>query len=59
MRKLGVTGSFASAGFTGLLVDLLNEGVFKSLADVQCFDREARHRYVRIRTMLKSAFALR
>ena len=41
MRKLGVTGSFASGGITGLLVDLLNEGVFKSLADVQCFDREA------------------
>lgn len=41
MRKRGVTGSFASGGITGLLVDLLNEGLFTSLADVQCFDREA------------------
>lgn len=41
MREKGITGSFASGGITGLLVDLHEEGLFRSLLDVQCFDREA------------------
>ncbi|HZK29165.1 MAG TPA: citrate lyase subunit alpha [Clostridia bacterium] len=41
MRDRGITGSFASGGITGLLVDLFHQGLFESLVDVQCFDREA------------------
>ncbi|NLB50253.1 MAG: citrate lyase subunit alpha [Clostridiaceae bacterium] len=41
MRREGITGSFASGGITGMLVDLFEEGLFRSLLDVQCFDREA------------------
>ncbi len=41
MRERGITGRFASGGITGLLVDLMKEGLFETLLDVQCFDREA------------------
>ncbi len=41
MRAKGITGRFASGGITGLLVQLLREGLFEVLLDVQCFDREA------------------
>ncbi len=41
MRREGISGSFASGGITGLLVDLFREGLFQSLIDVQCFDRQA------------------
>jgi len=41
MRRKGVVGSFASGGVTGLLVEMLEEGLFKTLLDVQCFDLEA------------------
>ncbi len=41
MREKGLAGRFASGGITGLLVDLLKEGLFETLLDVQCFDREA------------------
>ena len=41
MRKEGITGSFAAGGITGYLVDMLEEGLFKSLLDVQCFDLKA------------------
>ncbi len=41
MRERGVTGRFASGGITGPLVRLLHEGLFETLLDVQCFDREA------------------
>ncbi|SNT14110.1 citrate lyase subunit alpha / citrate CoA-transferase [Anaerovirgula multivorans] len=41
MRQEGITGSFAAGGITGYLVDMLEEGLFKSLLDVQCFDLKA------------------
>ncbi|MGI6157315.1 MAG: citrate lyase subunit alpha [Saccharofermentanales bacterium] len=41
MRQGHITGSFASGGITGLLVDLFKEGLFETLLDVQCFDRDA------------------
>ena len=41
MRKLGVKGSFGLGGITGYLVDMLEEGFFESLLDVQCFDLKA------------------
>lgn len=41
MRREGVVGSFASGGVTGQLVEMLEEGLFKTLLDVQCFDLKA------------------
>ena len=41
MQREGVTGSFASGGVTGHLVEMLEEGLFKALFDVQCFDLRA------------------
>lgn len=41
MKSLGVKGSFGLGGITGYLVDMLEEGYFKSLMDVQCFDLKA------------------
>ena len=41
MLKENIHGSFASGGITGYLVDMLNEGCFESLMDVQCFDLKA------------------
>ena len=41
MVKEGVHGSFGLGGITGYLVDMLNEGCFESLMDVQCFDLKA------------------
>ncbi|NLA71830.1 MAG: citrate lyase subunit alpha [Clostridiaceae bacterium] len=41
MRGRGIRGSFASGGITGMLVDLFQEGLFETLIDVQCFDRDA------------------
>lgn len=41
MRREGITGSFASGGITGYLVEMLEEGLFRSLLDVQCFDLQA------------------
>jgi citrate lyase subunit alpha/citrate CoA-transferase len=41
MKRLGVTGSFGLGGITGYMVDMLEEGYFKSLLDVQCFDLRA------------------
>lgn len=38
MLREKIRGSFASGGVTGYLVDMLNEGCFTSLMDVQCFD---------------------
>lgn len=36
-----IKGSFASGGITGYLTDMLEEGLFDSLFDVQCFDLKA------------------
>ncbi len=41
MKRLGITGSFGLGGITGYLVDMLEEGYFTSLMDVQCFDLKA------------------
>ena len=41
MKDLGITGSFGLGGITGYLVDMLKEGYFKRLMDVQCFDLQA------------------
>ena len=41
MLREKIRGSFASGGITGYLVDMLNEGCFTSLMDVQCFDLKA------------------
>ncbi len=41
MRRLGITGSFGLGGITGYMVDMLEEGYFRSLMDVQCFDLRA------------------
>ena len=41
MRDQSIRGSFASGGVTGYLVDMLEEGLFHALMDVQCFDLRA------------------
>lgn len=45
MRQKGIKGSFASGGITGYMVDMLEEGLFRSLLDVQCFDLSAIESY--------------
>ena len=47
MRERRVQGSFASGGITGYIVDMLDEGLFRSLFDVQCFDLKAVDSYRR------------
>ena len=47
MRRRGVVGSFASGGITGQHVAMLEEGLFRTLLDVQCFDLEAVRSYAR------------
>lgn len=41
MIEKEIKGSFASGGITGYLVDMLEEGLFETLFDVQCFDLKA------------------
>jgi citrate lyase subunit alpha/citrate CoA-transferase len=41
MKAAGIRGSFISGGITGQSVDMLREGLFESLLDVQSFDLEA------------------
>lgn len=41
MIENDIRGSFASGGITGYLVDMLEEGLFEALFDVQCFDLKA------------------
>jgi citrate lyase subunit alpha / citrate CoA-transferase len=45
MKEKGITGSFAAGGITGYIVDMLEEGLFKALLDVQCFDLRAVQSY--------------
>jgi citrate lyase subunit alpha / citrate CoA-transferase len=47
MHQKKVQGSFASGGTTGYLVQMLQEGLFRSLLDVQCFDLRAVESYRR------------
>jgi citrate lyase subunit alpha/citrate CoA-transferase len=54
MKALGVKGSFGCGGITSYFVDMLEEGCFETLFDVQCFDiravqsigRNPRHREI-------------
>ena len=41
MKQQNIHVSYAQGGITGLLVDMLNEGLFRALLDVQCFDLKA------------------
>lgn len=41
MVKKGIKGSFALGGITGYIVDMMNEGCFERIVDVQCFDQRA------------------
>lgn len=41
MLKEKIQGSFGLGGITGYMVDMLEEGCFESLLDVQCFDLRA------------------
>ena len=41
MLKEGIQGSFGMGGITGYMVDMLREGCFRNLMDVQCFDLKA------------------
>ena len=45
MREKNITGSFAAGGVTGYIVDMLEEGLFKNIFDVQCFDLKAVESY--------------
>ncbi len=45
MLKKQVTGSFAAGGITGYMVEMLEEGLFNSIFDVQCFDLKAVESY--------------
>ena len=41
MQKAGVQGDFCLGGITGYMVEMLHEGRFARLLDMQCFDRAA------------------
>jgi citrate lyase subunit alpha/citrate CoA-transferase len=41
MSERSIKGSFGCGGITGYFVDMLEEGLFQSLFDVQCFDLKA------------------
>lgn len=41
MKKAGIQGSFAAGGITGYHVEMLEEGLFRTLLDAQCFDLKA------------------
>ncbi len=41
MRQQQIRGSFGCGGITGYFVDMLEEGLFQALFDVQCFDLKA------------------
>lgn len=45
MKATGIKGDFASGGITGYYVEMLTDGLFKHLYDVQCFDLEAVRSY--------------
>lgn len=41
MLKRGIQGSFGVGGIHGYFIQMLEEGLFRSIFDVQCFDLEA------------------
>ena len=47
MQSRGTVGSFAAGGVTGFLCSMLEQGLFRSIFDVQCFDLAAVESYRR------------
>lgn len=45
MKKNNIKGSFAAGGITGYIVEMFEEGLFRALFDVQCFDLKAVESY--------------
>ena len=45
LKRDGIQGSFAAGGITGYIVEMMEEGLFKNLFDVQCFDLKAVESY--------------
>ena len=45
MIEKNIKGSFASGGITSFLVEMLEQGLFEKLYDVQCFDLDAVRSY--------------
>lgn len=45
MKRKGIKGSFAAGGITGYIVEMFEEGLFRNLFDVQCFDLKAVQSY--------------
>lgn len=45
MKQRGVQGSFAAGGVTGMLCGMLEQGLFRQILDVQCFDLQAVESY--------------
>ena len=45
MKEKEIQGSFAAGGITSYIVDMFEEGLFKALFDVQCFDLGAIESY--------------
>lgn len=41
MKRDGIVGSFAAGGVTGYIVNMYEEGLFRAIFDVQCFDLQA------------------
>ncbi|WP_243661144.1 citrate lyase subunit alpha [Miniphocaeibacter halophilus] len=53
MKRTGVKGGFASGGITDYLVEMLEEGYFKKLYDVQCFTVGATESIVKNKNHIK------
>ncbi|MCX7904562.1 MAG: citrate lyase subunit alpha [Caloramator sp.] len=45
MKRKNIKGSFAAGGITGYIVEMFEEGLFRVLFDVQCFDLKAVESY--------------
>lgn len=45
MKSKGIVGSFAAGGTTGYIVEMFEEGLFRNIFDVQCFDLRAIESY--------------
>ena len=41
IKEKGIRGSYALGGITGYMVDMLEDGSFQAIQDVQCFDLKA------------------
>ena len=41
IKEKKIQGSYALGGITGYMVDMLNDGCFRAIQDVQCFDLKA------------------